>query len=184
MGKPRIPCVPRVVAKCGVSLGRLRRFFKAAAAQEAAPSSSEAVLVGVIPETPAEEGSCAAPPPAAFAGGEVAIDPSRRNRCNDPNCEDEFCEQSDLVPGGGRTKFDVRVDRPLMTKAGVKPILFVHDKARTVEAVVEDDQQPAFSTLMQLVTSTGNYKAYFKARYDEDDRRVYVDTTRMVKRNF
>eukprot|EP00930_Biecheleria_cincta_P014361 TRINITY_DN12387_c0_g1_i1.p2 TRINITY_DN12387_c0_g1~~TRINITY_DN12387_c0_g1_i1.p2 ORF type:complete len:162 (-),score=25.79 TRINITY_DN12387_c0_g1_i1:506-991(-) len=127
----------------------------------------------------------APPVPTSVASGEVAIDPMRVPACDDPSCNDASCElpTPGVVPGGGQARFEVRVDKPLSTRPGSKPAMFVHDAARTVEALVEDDQQPAFSVLWETIGSTGFFKAYFRARLGTDGL-VYIDTSRLLQRAF
>lgn len=130
----------------------------------------------------------AAPPPAALPSREVSIDPKiGKPPCDDPNCgcdDDADCGSlPNGVPGGGNAKFVVRVDMPIMTRPGTKPILFVHDEIRSIESTVGDDQQPAFTVLWDDIKATKKFKAYYRARLDEDGL-VYIDVTRHLQRSF
>lgn len=118
---------------------------------------------------------------------EVAVDPKRPAcDCGDADCADEEAGKDlDVTPGGGLSRFDVRVDIPIRTRPGFKPGVFIHDQARTIETKVEDDQQPAFSVLWDRVSSThrGTFKAYMKARVGSDGL-LYIDTLRLLKRSW
>lgn len=126
------------------------------------------------------------PPPSPFETREVAVDPSIFMGCNTPGCDDAGCERTDVVPGGGATIFDVRVDKSLMMTAGEMPVMIVADARRTMKTLVDKDH-PGYKVLRDQVGTSSRsnlaFTAYFRARLDGDGL-VYIDVSRARKPTF
>lgn len=128
---------------------------------------------------------CPPPPPEAMKM-EVVIDPKNFVGCNIPGCDDEDCGQTDAVPGGGETYFDVRVEKYLQVSTEELPKMIVSDAKKTVRSLVDEDHSGYVALRDRVGTSTRTtlgFKAYFKARLG-DDGMVYINISRTCKGSF